>query len=39
MKAKYHIQQLPLVKIVDDEGNLIEYWSGFRPNKINQYAK
>ncbi|WP_240034189.1 glutaredoxin family protein [Lacticaseibacillus paracasei] len=39
LKAKYHIQQLPLVKIVDDEGNLIEYWSGFRPNKINQYAK
>lgn len=39
LKAKYHIQQLPLVKIVDDEGHLIEYWSGFRPNKINQYAK
>ena len=39
LKTKYHIQQLPLVKIVDDEGNLIEYWSGFRPNKINQYAK
>lgn len=39
LKAKYHIQQLPLVKIVDDEGRLIEYWSGFRPNKINEYAK
>ncbi|MFR0563860.1 glutaredoxin family protein [Lacticaseibacillus paracasei] len=39
LKAKYHIQQLPLVKIVDEEGRLVEYWSGFRPNKINEYAK
>ena len=25
LKAKYHIQQLPLVKIVDEEGRLVEY--------------
>jgi len=38
LKAKYHIQQLPLVKIVDDDGKLIEYWSGFQMNKIREYA-
>ncbi|EKP96992.1 hypothetical protein [Lactobacillus casei] len=25
LNAKYHIQQLPFVKIVDDGGHLIEY--------------
>lgn len=40
LKEKYHIQQMPLVKIINDEtGELMEYWSGFKPDKIHAYAQ
>lgn len=40
LKEKYHIQQMPLVKIINDEtGELMEYWAGFKPEKIHAYAQ
>ncbi|KRL59402.1 hypothetical protein FC69_GL001655 [Latilactobacillus fuchuensis DSM 14340 = JCM 11249] len=38
LKEKYEIQQLPLVKIIDDDSeDLLEYWAGFQPSKIQQW--
>ena len=37
IKSKYNVSQMPLVKVVDEEGNLMDYWSGFRPNKIREW--
>ncbi|CEN28010.1 MAG: thioredoxin fold domain-containing protein [Lactococcus sp.] len=35
LKEKYKITSLPLIKIIDDETEAeIEFWSGFRPDKI-----
>lgn len=35
IKAKYGIQSLPLIKIIDDETEEeLEYWSGFKPDQI-----
>ncbi|MDN3077077.1 thioredoxin fold domain-containing protein [Enterococcus faecalis] len=35
IKAKYGIQSLPLIKIIDDETEEeLEYWSGFKPDRI-----
>lgn len=40
LKEKYRIQQLPLVKIIDDDtGEMVEYWSGFKPNRIHAYEQ
>lgn len=30
--------QAPIVLIHDDEGNIVEHWSGFRPDKIMELA-
>lgn len=38
LKAKYNIQSLPLIKIVeDDSGKELDFWSGFRPDKIKEW--
>lgn len=38
LKEKYQIQQLPLVKIIDDDTEaLLEYWAGFQPSKIQKW--
>ena len=38
LKAKYNITSLPFIKIIDDEtGEELEFWSGFRPEKIKKW--
>lgn len=37
LKAKYQIQQLPFIKIVDENNNVLDSWAGFRPNKLNEW--
>lgn len=37
LKDKYMISSLPFVKVVDEEGELKDYWAGFRPDKIKQW--
>lgn len=38
IKSKYNIHQMPLVKALDDEGNMVEFWGGFQPTKIKKYS-
>lgn len=39
IKERYHINSLPLVKVVqDDTGEMLEYWSGFDDKKIKKWA-
>ena len=38
LKAKYNITSLPFIKIIDDETEEeLEFWSGFRPEKIKKW--
>ena len=38
LKAKYNITSLPFIKIIDDETEEeLEFWSGFRPDKIKKW--
>ena len=37
LKEKYKIRQLPFIKIVDDDNNVLDSWTGFRPSKINEW--
>ena len=39
LKDKYLISALPFVKIVDEDGELKDYWTGFRPDKMAQWFK
>ena len=38
LKTKYNITSLPFIKIIDDETEEeLEFWSGFRPEKIKKW--
>ena len=38
LKSKYNITSLPLIKVIDNETEKeLDYWSGFRPDKIKQW--
>ncbi|WP_368651780.1 glutaredoxin family protein [Lactococcus raffinolactis] len=38
LKSKYNITSLPFIKIIDDETEEeLEFWSGFRPEKIKKW--
>lgn len=37
LKDKYMISSLPFIKVVDDEGGVKDFWSGFRPDKIKEW--
>lgn len=39
LKGKYQIQQLPFIKIVDDDNNILDSWTGFLPGKITEWSK
>lgn len=31
--------QAPVVLVLDLEGNIIDHWSGFRPDKLEEYSE
>lgn len=37
LKATYGAKAMPVVKVVDGTNNVIDYWTGYQPNKIQQY--
>ena len=37
LKEKYKIGQLPFIKIVDDDNNVLDSWTGFLPGKITEW--
>lgn len=39
LKDKYLISSLPFVKVVDEDGETLDYWSGFRPDKMKEWFK
>lgn len=36
LKHDYHVQQMPFVQVFQNN-HLIDYWTGFRPEKIKLY--
>lgn len=38
LSSKYNVHQMPFIKVVDEKGNMIDSWSGFRPDRIKQFA-
>lgn len=39
LKTRYNARSFPVVKVVDKDNNLIDYWDGFNPKKIFEYGK
>lgn len=37
--ARYNYSQAPVVLVTDESGEVIDHWSGFRPDKIEAFAK
>ncbi len=37
IKDKYKISGLPLVKVLDENGITLDYWSGFRPQNLDKW--
>ena len=39
LKNRYNAMSFPVVKVVDKDNNIIDYWDGFNPKKIFEYGK
>lgn len=39
LKTRYNAMSFPVVKVVDKNNNIIDYWDGFNPKKIFEYGK
>ena len=39
LKDRYNAMAFPVVKVVDKDNNIIDYWDGFNPKKIFEYGK
>lgn len=37
-KTRYGVAAAPIVEVRDESNRIVEVWSGFRPDKIKEYA-